>query len=228
MNKKLNLKVKNKLTEYLEFDSDLLFQDVDYGYIFGGAIRDIIGDCEINDIDLLCINHSYKKLCDILERNGYIHNFKYTTKDIMSMYTDIKVIFEPTNFIKTSGNKIKTVQLIRPSFAMDKLNSTKDYDKLLEIAIYNVDINICGVYYHSSFGVKESVEDSIFFIKNKAFLVNKEASMFQNTRIFGRVYKLEKKGYICLDANYSNMYLNNPFMKDIKYEKFKSDFYKKL
>ena len=147
---------------------------------------------------------------------------------IQPFHLNPELELEPTNFIKTSGNKIKTVQLIRPSFAMDKLNSTKDYDKLLEIAIYNVDINICGVYYHSSFGVKESVEDSIFFIKNKAFLVNKEASMFQNTRIFGRVYKLEKKGYICLDANYSNMYLNNPFMKDIKYEKFKSDFYKKL
>lgn len=229
MYRKLNEKIRNKLTEYLEFDVDLLFKnDVDLAYIFGGAIRDIIANVEINDIDIMCCAQSYKKLCDNLIQQNYILDCKYTSKDIMNLYSNIRVIYEPTNFIKISNGKIKTIQLIRPGHNMNGIVVNGDYKSTIKIAITEVDINICGVYYNPIFGLKESVEDAIFFIKNKAFTVNKKAAMFQNNRIYSRVDKLEKKGYLCLDKDYIN-YTSNPFVDErTKIDNIKDGLYKKL
>ena len=53
--------IKSKLDEYLEFNSDELFNRNDFCVIFGGAIRDIVsgGKVEnIKDIDVMGLSQS--------------------------------------------------------------------------------------------------------------------------------------------------------------------------
>ena len=87
--------IKQGLDEYLEFDSDLLFDRsfVDYACIFGGAIRDIVaGDADkINDIDIIGMPHSLYYLYSILEENGF-KQVNLVKPDIFKMYKDIKFI----------------------------------------------------------------------------------------------------------------------------------------
>jgi len=47
------LNIKDRLDDYLEFDSNQLFEKGLLTRIFGGAIRDSIAGQKINDIDLL-------------------------------------------------------------------------------------------------------------------------------------------------------------------------------
>ena len=63
----MNEKIKKRLDEYLEFDSGQIFRHCDLVRIFGGAVRDILADMEIHDIDILCGSKSYQMLKTCLE-----------------------------------------------------------------------------------------------------------------------------------------------------------------
>jgi tRNA nucleotidyltransferase/poly(A) polymerase len=64
--------IKKSLSDYLEFDSDELFRSkFNLIRIFGGAIRDIIAEQPIHDIDILCGSKALKYIEMILEQNGY-------------------------------------------------------------------------------------------------------------------------------------------------------------
>lgn len=116
-------KIKEKLDEYLEFDSSKLFIDK-LVRVFGGAVRDAIADMPINDVDILVGSMSCKIIEPILESQGYIKSDYLCGRDLQSMYTNINVINEPRTWIK--GNKI--IQLIRPSGNLKISSGNKKLD----------------------------------------------------------------------------------------------------
>lgn len=113
-------KIKSRLDDYLEFDSDKLFTFGDQYRIgggldpliriFGGAIRDSIADMPIHDVDILVGSQSMDFVSGVLKKEGYVFYDKLTYKDIVSLYLGVKIISEPHTYMK--GNKI--AQLIRP------------------------------------------------------------------------------------------------------------------
>lgn len=195
-------KIKSKLDEYLEFDSSLIFKSDDFEKIrvkrliriFGGAIRDIIADMPINDIDILSGAQSIKPLESILKRNGYHYVDSLTPKDLSSIYHDIKVINEPHTWIK--GTKI--VQIIRPVnsyFTEHRQNTPSEiYEAGFINLIQNVDMSCCGVSYDGEF-IYENYSNAISHCINRVFEVNKKAIMYSSNRFLHRKYKLEDRGW---------------------------------
>ena len=178
-------KIKNKITEYLTFDiKKIINEDIDECYIFGGAIRDIIADMPINDIDILCMTQSHKKLSTVLEKEGYYLSKSIGGLDINSMYKDIHCIFEPHNWIKIVNGEIRLVQLIRPS-GIYRIN----------YLLKNVDLSCCGVYYSYKDGLKESIDFAIDDCLNKKYIKHSDHIMHQPTRTMDRINKLENRGW---------------------------------
>lgn len=202
-------KIKEKLTEYVGFDINLLFNSTDFLVVFGGAIRDIIQGIDvdkINDIDVLCLPESKRKAIDILLENGYVEN-GFVKKDLHTIYKDIKYIFEPKTFFK--GSKI--VQLITPSGVLreqnlylhiKKGNTFYDNDKLLyddmTIPYYellsNVDLSSSGVFFDGEV-LYESIDKAIYHCKHRVYEVNTDALMYNFSRTMCRVEKLKKNGW---------------------------------
>lgn len=121
-------RIKEKLDEYLEFDSDLLFNIIPteetrvqckrLTRIFGGALRDIIAKQKINDIDILVGARSIKALQKVLSDNEYTHMESLIGRDISSLYHDINIITEPQTWVKCT----KIVQLIKPVVIMPSIS----------------------------------------------------------------------------------------------------------
>ncbi len=202
-------KIKSSLDEYLEFDSSELFVP-DITKVFGGAIRDIIANMPIHDVDIICASRSAKMLDSILKNNGYHCVDGLIPKDLSSVYTDIKIICEPKTYIKG----IKIVQVIKPSGAATQLNN---YIDSIERLISNVDISCCGVSY-DGVGLVENVPDAILHCRNKVYKVNNGAEML-NKRLIHRKAKLEDRGWEEIEGGI----LNN---RDIKIDEvLKADAY---
>lgn len=192
--------IKEKLDQYLEFDSDQIFflkglRKNSVLRVFGGAIRDIIAEEPIRDIDILVGSQTYQSLRNILERNGYTFVESLIGKDIQSIYSDIRVITEPHTFIK--GTKI--VQVIKPAIQL----SPKDLDKSKEIIykkgftdlIQNVDISCCGISW-DGINLYENYPGAISHCLTKSFIVNSRAKMYSPKRIIHRRAKLEERGWV--------------------------------
>ena len=176
--------IKQKLSEYLEFDVDKIINEHnDYAAIFGGAIRDSISNREIHDIDILCLSNSCRSIHDFILKNGYVENENLTMKDVYSMYKDIKCIFEPITY--TKNNKI--IQLIRPTGSHD----FTIYWDLLK----NVDLSCCGVSL-SYIGLTEHINNAILHCQFNTFIINEHAKMYNKNRIYPRIDKLNKRGWI--------------------------------
>ena len=62
--------IKQELDDYLEFDSNDLFKHTDLIRVFGGAIRDIIAEQPIHDVDILVGSRSLNILETLLEIQG--------------------------------------------------------------------------------------------------------------------------------------------------------------
>jgi hypothetical protein len=97
--------IKEKLDEYLEFDSNLLFNSDNIKVkklvrIFGGAIRDIIAGQKINDVDILVGSKTLSYIEDILTNQGYNYMESLGPKDLSAVYKDIKIINEPRTWVK--------------------------------------------------------------------------------------------------------------------------------
>src|SRR5574343_153879 len=195
-----NSYIKEKIDEYLEFDSNLFFSP---GFasglqvsrlvrIFGGAIRDAIAEQPINDIDILCGARSYSSIRKILENNGYIYMEELIHKDLNVLYSDINVINEPHSWVK--GKKV--VQVINPK----PFNSKKEFSKRESLykegfinLIKNVDISCCGVSWDGN--LYENYPGAITNCLTKTFSLNKNALMYSPKRISQRKYKFESRGW---------------------------------
>lgn len=199
----LEKKIKTQLDNYLEFDSNIIFNICDRSLIFGGAIRDIIADMPINDVDILCESKSAKILGNFLIDNGYEFSEYLTPKDLSKIYSDIKVISEPHTFIK--GKKI--IQIIRPNIK-GKIIENDIFNHLIK----NVDISCCGISYDGN-KIVEDVPHAIIQCQNKVYEVNKLAKMHHPDRIYHRLDKFEKRGW--REINESEKV---SFYRDIKIE----------
>lgn len=196
--------IKEKLDEYLEFDSSFLFkrhpssnnhtQTSKMIRIFGGAI---IANQPINDIDILCGSRSLLFLNSSLEYMGFHYMEDLIHKDISSLYKDIKVICEPHTWVK--GNKL--VQVIRPSF---HFKSDKSYKESFTDLISNVDISCCGLSYDGD-NLYENYPNAIIHCQNKVFSVNRKAKMYSYDRITLRKNKLSDRGWTEIDDNVSDI-----------------------
>ena len=179
-------RIKQKLSEYLEFDSDKLFKNK-YNLIrvFGGAIRDIIADLPINDVDILCGSKAFKFVEFILENNGYTYFYSLNGKNLQEMYKDIHVINEPHTWIK--GTKI--VQVIRPT----NISSNLTYEESFNNLIANVDLSCCGVSYDGQ--LHEDFKNAIIHCQSKVYSVNHYALMYSENRAMHRRVKLQGRGW---------------------------------
>ena len=195
-------KIKSRLDDYLQFDSNKLFNSCDLIRIFGGAIRDSICGDPINDIDIIIGSKSIHKLESFLICNRWTYREDLLPKDLSSIYSDIHVITEPHTWVKND----KFIQLIRPAGSFTHgvaTDPTGDlYKNMFNNLIKNVDISSCGV----SWDGKELFEDykgSIIHCQNKVFYVNKRASMYSTKRIIHRIDKFEKRGWEQIEQNVS-------------------------
>ena len=188
--------IREKLSQYLEFNCDSLFQDKWYLIkIFGGAIRDIIAEQPINDVDILCGSRAFSYVGSILERHGYKFFKNLNGKDLQEMYSDIHVICEPHTWIK--GDKV--VQLIRPSGGFELISN---YTELFNSLIENVDLSCCGLSYDGK--LNEDFKNAIIHCQSKVFSINKSAKMYCGKRIAHRVSKLETRGWSEIENTVSN------------------------
>jgi len=183
-------KIKEELDEYLEFDSNILFNNKwNLVRVFGGAIRDSIANQPINDVDILVGSKALKEIEFILENKGYHYMEMLNGKDIQGMYKDIHIISEPHTWIK--GTKI--VQLIRP-VVFNKDNDFIKYRQGFRDLISNVDLSCCGVSYDGD-EVYEDYPNAIVHCQNKVFSVNKSAKMYSRERCDFRRFKLINRGW---------------------------------
>ena len=192
--------IKEKLDEYLEFDSNLLFNRTpidEYSIklkrlvrVFGGAIRDIIAGQTINDIDIIVGAQSSRLVELTLKEQGYTYMESLTPKDLSSVYTDIKVINEPRTWIKG----VKIVQLIRPVIRVTRDSDLRYYEKGFIDLIQNVDISSCGVSWDGE-NLYENFPNAIAHCQNLSFYVNKRAKMYSRNRSDMRTYKFIQRGW---------------------------------
>lgn len=200
---KYNKIVKDRLDEYIEFNSDELFYKGD-ARVFGGSVRDSIAGMDIHDVDIMCGSETNKFLTELLIEKGYIKLDKLSSIDMSSVYKDLKIINEPITFMKNG----KFIQLIRPSINLRSESNSKSnsksnsdsnynryvvYDRITEL-IRGVDISCCGVGY-DKFGVREYYIDAIYHCECKVFETNDSQIMRNKVRFFDRVKKLKDRGW---------------------------------
>ena len=198
------MKIKKKIDEYLEFDSDELFGSTDYLEIFGGSVRDCIADLEIHDIDILALRNSALSASQVLIKNEYQNvSEKLTTKEIHSMYKDVHCIFEPWTFM---NKNLKIVQIIRPCL-QDSFNRLNIKNELIDNffqTMKEVDLSCCGLSYDGK-RVKENCTDAAIHAYAKVFIKNNHCKMYDDRRTFDRILKLEDRGW----KNISDMSVYN-------------------
>lgn len=195
--------IKEKLDEYLEFDSNLLFNSTpieEYSIklkrlvrIFGGAIRDIIAGQSINDVDILVGSQSSKLVELTLKEAGYTYMVSLAPKDLSSVYTHLQIINEPKTWIK--GTKI--VQLIKPVI---KTTDLRYYEMGFVDLIQNVDISSCGVSW-DGVHLYENFPNAIAHCQNLSFYINKMAKMYSRQRSSLRRYKFIERGWREIEIN---------------------------
>lgn len=203
--------IKDKLDEYLEFDSNEIFSCGDLIRIFGGAIRDIIAQKEIHDIDILVGSRSVDNLMELLKSKGYYHYENLIGKDLSKVYSDIQIINVPHTLVK--GPKI--VQVIRPATASELLYSPNDkvknsvselhYKRGFQDLISNVDFSCCGLSWKSSIfdegHLFENCPDAVLHAKNHVYVENKSAKMYSRERAVMRSHKLALRGWKQIGPN---------------------------
>jgi len=218
-------KIKERLTEYLTFDyTKIINEDIDKCYIFGGAIRDSIANQKINDIDILCLPNSMRKIESVLESNGYTHSTSIGMLHISQMYKEVHCIFEPHNWIKIVDGEVRIVQLLRPAFGGGNLDTSaisghsrgrsrekikaefETLDYALHYLLGQVDISCCGVHFSHSYGLRESVKGAISDCLTKNFRILKDTEMYNPTRIVERRMKLQGREWKMSEKSYERQF----------------------
>jgi hypothetical protein len=183
--------IKNKLDEYLEFDSNILFKNkYNLVRVFGGAIRDSISNQPINDVDIIVGSKALKEIEFLLENKGYHYMEMLNGKDLQEMYSEIHIINEPHTWVK--GKKI--VQLIRPVIPIKRDSDLRYYEIGFRDLISNVDFSCCGVSYDGD-EVYEDYPNAILHAQSKVFSVNTFAKMYSHKRAQHRKVKLQNRGW---------------------------------
>lgn len=211
--------IKEKLDEYLEFDSNLLFNRTPIEEhsimlkrlvrVFGGAIRDIIAGQKINDVDILVAPQSGGLVEFTLKEAGYTYIESLVPKDLASVYSDIQVISEPRTWMK--GTKI--VQVIRPRL---NSNQPKEYEQMFIDLIQNVDISSCGVSWDGE-NLYENYPNAITNCQNLSFYINRSAKMYSSKRASHREWKLLERGWTKIERD------NTAISRDQRIESILSD-----
>lgn len=190
-------KIKLGLDQYLEFDSNLIFKFGD-PVIFGGAIRDVIADKPIKDVDIIVGPTTFKEIVNFLTQEGWFELDGMYPKDISNLYSGIHIISEPKTFIR--NNKI--IQLIRPTYLRNKkihplalpIPYSKEVTEIIYDLISNVDLSPCGIAWNSRYLI-ECYPEAILHAYLKVFFVNNSAKMYQPNRIEQRKWKLLDRGW---------------------------------
>lgn len=189
----LTKKVKDRLDEYLGFDSDEIFKQGD-AKIFGGSIRDSIADMPINDIDIICGPLTSKKMHEFVQSKGYIFQPDLIKKDLSSVYHDLRIINEPWTYVK---NGVRSIDIIRP---VGKQNlSPVDYKNHMTFMIENVDISCCAVSYDGR-TISEAHEKAILHCTSKICTTNPSALMSHHARLSLRKHKLMERGWTFFES----------------------------
>jgi hypothetical protein len=186
----LHEQIKKRIDDYIEFDSQELFgSKFNLVRIFGGAVRDIISDQPIHDVDILCGSKAIKYIEMILQNHGYRYMEMLNGKDLQEMYSEIHIINEPHTWIKNG----KVIQLIRPAFWVEG-NDEGVYRQGFKDLISNVDLSCCGVSYDGD-KLYEDYPNAILHCQSKVYSVNKSAKMYSYKRIHHRTAKLQDRGW---------------------------------
>lgn len=194
----LQIKVEKKISEYIEFDVNKIFDQGDYITIYGGSVRDSLVDLEINDVDILCMSKSAENLRLFLENKCNYKLVELYDQDKLNMYKGISIISEPWTFINSN---MKIIQIIRPRIFVStklKINFYVEYVLPYYDLIKNVDLSCCGVFLLKSDGeikLGESCKNAILHCLVKKFEINRYAKLYNSQRIIHRTNKLESRGW---------------------------------
>lgn len=191
----LSEKIKKRIDDYIEFDCIEIFKSGDLIRIFGGSIRDSICGDQINDVDILCGNHSMSGIELLLSEKEYYKIESLTPVDLSSIYEDIHMISEPHSWVK----KNKVIQLIKPR-ANKRGISPKEYEVVFRRLISNVDLSCCGVSF-DGLNLYENYPGAVSHCINKIYIENKEATMYNPERIDKRKQKLYLRGWNSINLN---------------------------
>jgi hypothetical protein len=216
--KDLKIKVQKRISDYLGFDVNEIFDQSDYITIYGGAVRDSIAGLEIHDIDILCMPDSAIKLNNFLkEQKGYDKLDLYDRESI-SMYKEISLISEPWTLMNSDR---KIVQIIRPCWHTSKkmlenqqsFNETDsiDYEMAYMDLIKNVDLSCCGVFLEKSNGelkLREACKNAIIHCLSRVYESQEWSKLYNMSRSFERENKLNLRGWMELN-DYGYYYLTD-------------------
>ena len=187
----LTNKITKRISDYVEFDVQEIFNQSDYITIYGGAVRDSIANLDIHDVDILCMSDSAHKLRQYIENEQGYELLDLYDQDSLNMYKGISQILEPWTFMNKNR---RIIQIIRPSgyiqntYQKDLDSAYIDsYTKLLK----NVDISACGVFIElkDKIMLKESCKNAILHCLSKTFEINKWSSLYNSERTTFREYK---------------------------------------
>lgn len=184
-------KVKERLDEYIGFDSDEFFYSGD-AKVFGGAVRDSIADMEIHDVDIMCGAETNGYLYGLLTEKGYVKLDKLGSKDMNLLYKEISIINEPITYMK-DGKFIQLIRPVVPIHGYSKGDRVKIMDRINQL-IRGVDLSCCGVSYDKH-GVREDYPNAISHCECKVFEKNESHVMRNKSRYGDRVYKLKNRGW---------------------------------
>lgn len=186
---KIDEYIHGQLSKYLRFDVRELL--LDGCYIFGGALRDIIGHYftdnpsplimnssyyytkKINDIDLLVPSNTCSAMDSILKGLGFIQDDRLN-QDVAMLYANSK-IRKPMNYTKQINNRLCIVQLITPLATYGD-----DVDILKHAA--DVDINVCSFIYGRDLNLMQANPDAIYYMANLLYKVNVSNGRIEHRR----------------------------------------------
>lgn len=179
-NKTINKYISIKLSNYVNFDVKRIFDLSDHIYIYGGALRDILSNNKINDLDITGLPKSLNRLHNFLIDEG----FKESEDMIdMELYDD-SIINMPFTLIKDDTK----IQIIRPKFKTPNINS-----ELFDF-MSNVDISCCGLYFDGNI-IRESVNFALTSCIIKKCWELKGNYMYSEKRFKKRKTKHKNKGF---------------------------------
>lgn len=211
-------KITKRISEYIEFDINEIFEQADFITIYGGAVRDSIAGLDIHDVDILCMPKSAEYLRQFLINCKNYKILDFYDIDTLNMYKGISIIQDPWTLIN-EHNKI--IQIIRPKFGdARKLDPYELYTNAYYQLIKNVDLSCCGVYIENYYGngilLKESCKNAIVQCLSKTFDINKWATLYNSDRTSFREHKLTKRGWVNLEPDHYTLKNNLTDSKEIK------------
>ena len=196
--KDLTEKVKKRISDYIGFNVQEIFDQSDYITIYGGAVRDSIAGMDIHDVDILCMSQSAEKLYKFLNKKYNYKRLDLYDLDALNMYKGIRIISEPWTLMNDDK---KIIQLIKPYYRKG-LETETLYIKAYTDLIKNVDISCCGVFLEDGIDgilLKEACKYAIIHCLSKSFELQKWSKLFNDERTSFREDKLIKRGWTNLN-----------------------------